>query len=333
MQTAELAQQRKAGEQAAERQQQTNLAAMEIQSRRELAQFEAQMRIQAIKLSQAWEVEKMQRESELDFQFEQKKLTLSRDAFLQKQTIAKEQFLAYSDAINNDKTLSPEERTTSIRMARDKIQFGVDLSEEVYFKELRNNASPFADMTTQPGGAGTTPAAIGTAAPVTAEGEVVSAMRQVNAQSPGASLETVEAQAAPIARKALIDRFTSEISAASGGQMSEDAVVAQATKRADTELQVQQGYIKSKRLGYTPTPYQEWETLIKSIPGVQKAKTMRHTLTPSYMTAVLRQQAADKARAAVKLYKKSPLHIDYVPASKRADVSKKAGILGIYRED
>ena len=305
--TAEMTQQRKAGEAAAERQQQTSIAAMEIKSRRELAQFESDMRLQAAKLSQAWELEKMQRESELDFQNDQKKLQLNRDAVTQKQMMAKEKYAAYSEHIDSDKTLAPKEKEQFKRLAYDKMVADIDVADQIYFPEKYAEAKGGglgdllgAQETTQ-----TAPAAAPSATESKPAAELTAAMVQVN--KPNMSLDDVIAEAKSVAKPNLIQNIAARLSEQAKGQVAEEEIMAAAKQQAEIELKVQEGFIKSKQMGYKPTSYQAWESVVqkptqawtKFVQG-QKAESKNWP-----HPAAVEQARADKAREAVKpLYKR-----------------------------
>lgn len=335
---AALAGQHKAAEAAAERSQQMSIAAMEVQSRRELAQFEADVRLQAAKLSQAWELEKMQRESELDFQQKQKELTLTRDAYYQKQAIAKEEYQAYVDYIDNDNTKDPEEKAQFKQMAYDKKVAKIDLADQVYFpgkyrdaagkgggiqRDAQGNIIGFGGgpdtSVSQPSVPAGTPASVS---------ELQAAMVQVN--RPDLSLDQVIDAAKSVAKPAVVQNIAARLSESAKGQLTEEQIMAQANKMADTELAVQEGFVKSKKMGQVaaPTVADVWRKITTqptrvmeeagfvtpqsrqyfqgAVQGLKKFAKWATTKVPKaeaspHQLAVMEQEAADRARSKTKL--------------------------------
>lgn len=321
-----MTQQRKEAEKAAERQQQTSIAAMEIKSRRELAQFEADMRLQTAKLSQAWELEKMQRESELDFQNDQKKLQFNRDAVTQKQMMAKEKYAAYSEHIDSDKTLAPNEKEQFKRLAYDKMIADIDIADQIYFPEKYAEAKGggLGDLLGAQGTTQTAPAAAPSDAESKPAVELTAAMVQVN--KPNMSLDDVIAEAKSVAKPTLIQNIAARLSEQAKGQVSEEEIMTAAKQQAEIELKVQEGFIKSKRMGNLPTAW-ESETAPalsqyyeKGISGVSQLWKNRGRIPAAWNKFIAEQRAesrnyphpaaveqarADKAREAVKpLYKR-----------------------------
>jgi len=276
--TAELAQNvafKQQAETEAKNRQQMDLAAMEIQSRRELAQFEAQMRTQAAKLSQAWELEKMQRESELDFQDSQKKLQLARDAVTIKEARAKEQYMAYVDNIDQDKTLGDKEKGQFKRMAYDQMVAGINLADQVYFPEkyaaghtnqggisIDEQGNVTFGGTTQP----TTPAVPTQPKPAAPVSELRTAAIQAAKDMPGATIPEIEVRAEQLAKETIAGRYMTQFQE-EGRQMSLADMEAEANRLAAIEVGVQLGFEKSKKLGYKPTGYQQFEEVMQALPS------------------------------------------------------------------
>jgi hypothetical protein len=256
-----------------------DLAAMEIKSRRELVQFEADMRLQAAKLGQAWELEKMQRESELDFQFEQQKLTLARSAVVQKQSMAKDQYLSYVDHIEGDSSLTTEEKGTFKRMAYDKMMGGLDVADRVYFPEAYAEGGTLSNFM----GAGTDKLYGPQTQQEATPGSDADWIKQARLGLPQNA--TAEMLADKAEELKAVDKYEAEISQASKFTMSPAEVKAKAIERY-TDDKVKAGYEKSKTLGYKPTLYQKWE---ESVNLSRPTKAMNPAIA---------QRAADKAREA-----------------------------------
>jgi hypothetical protein len=282
-----------------------DLAKMEIEARRELAQFEAEMRVQATKLSQAWELEKMQRASELDFQVEEQKLQAKHEAVLKKEIKEKEKYAAYVERIEADENLSDKEKAQFKRMGYDRMVAGIKASDRLYFPERFQDEAPF-DLT---GGAG----AEVEAAPAETD-RMLSAVNRARGAMPGASPEEIADRAEQIVLDELKEENIPLISQRAGGQLSQEAVEAQAEVEAQRQLidlKVQQGLSRSAAGGYKPTAYQTWEKFVKERlgPTARRAATRYYGRAlpignPEYFkqmntppkTGVQAQMNADKAR-------------------------------------
>lgn len=289
VETANRVGQQKTIEKEADRRQQMDIAAMEIKSRRELVQFEADMRLQAAKLGQAWELEKMQRESELDFQFEQQKLTLDRSAMVQKQAFAKEQYLAYVDMIDSDHTRSPAEKAKFRQMATDKLIGGLQVAEEVYFPKASTNTA-FGDFLNPP--QGTTPAGSGPTASQTtypSPGSDADWVKQARLGLPNATVEQLADKADEL--KAL-DKYEAEISQSSGFTMTEAQVKAKARERYIDD-KVKENYAKDKAAQRPTMSVSQSEG---EVGGYRQLQLPKDWATTKVMTPEVSQARANQAR-------------------------------------
>lgn len=300
--TVETAQKVGAGKKAerqTERQQQMDMAVMEIKARRELAQFEADMRIQSNKLAQAWELEKMQRQSELDFQFEQQKITLARNAITMKESMAKDKYLSYVDHIDADHTLSPYEKTAYKRRAYDSMVANIDNAERVYWPEkFADGGSALSSFTG--GGA----AMGGAGAPVGADARADARyyLQQARLQNPNASPQELAAAAKNIHRDELANQFMDQLASKAPAGFNIGKLQERAYTMADQEIAVRQGYEESKALGYKPTLYQQTESAVqgftkKFTEGISASvKSTGTNLQPFGLAPAAVQQKADMAR-------------------------------------